>query len=86
METTFDPQEEEKKNVELITLTTTQKQLIRAITTWDYAYFEDLGGLETNINFKIASDGLNPLLLAASIGNIALIQMIISNAYVRIHH
>ena len=46
-----------------IILTTIQRELIRAIKTLDYAYFEDLGGLEYNINFKINVEGLNPLLL-----------------------
>lgn len=71
---------------EEIVLTTTEKELINAIMIKDYAYFEDLGGLEYNINFKITSDGVNPLLLAASIGNIPIIQMIMANQSIRLNH
>ena len=71
---------------EEIILTTTEKELIRAITRADHSYFEDLGGLEYNINFKIAPNGINPLLLAASLGNIPLIQMIMANQMVRLNH
>ena len=60
--------------------------MVRAITNKDYAYFEDLGGLEQNINFRISSDGLNPLLLAASIGDVPLIQMLLANQHIRLNH
>lgn len=62
-------------------LTTIQKEMIRAVKTSDYSYFMDLGGMEHNIK-----NGGSLLLLAASVGNIPMIQMIMANPTLRLNY
>ncbi|CAI2366918.1 unnamed protein product [Moneuplotes crassus] len=86
MEKTEEESKLDAKPATEIELSTNEKEMIKAVTSLDYAYFEDLSGLEYNINFRISPDGINLLLLASSIGDIPMIQMMVANKHVRLNH